>query len=157
MNIIESTGIKSEDAKKLVESLNVYLANLHVHFMNLRGYHWHVEGISFFGLHAKLEELYDAVYEQVDSVAERILQLDGVPVRDYDEIRKLATIKQVGVVTDSKEIVKAYLEEQKVLVDLERKDIEQADELGDVVTSDMLTGYLAEHEKLAWMFTAFLK
>lgn len=157
MNVIENTGVKSESAKKLVESLNVYLANLHVHFMNLRGYHWHVQGIAFFGLHEKLEELYDAVYDQIDAVAERIIQLDGVPVRHYDEIQKLATIKQAGVVTDSNEIIKAYLQEQKVLVDIERKGIEEADELSDVVTSDMLTGYLAEHEKMAWMFTAYLK
>lgn len=125
--------------------------------MNLSGHHWHVQGIAFFGLHEKLEELYDKVFDQIDEVAERIIQLDGVPVRDYDEIRKLATIKQCGVVHDSNEIIKDYLQEQKVLVDLERKSIEEADELGDVVTSDMLTGYLAENEKLAWMFTAFLK
>jgi starvation-inducible DNA-binding protein len=37
----------------------------------------------------------------------------------------------------------------------ERKLIQLADEANDVVTADLLTGYLKEQEKMVWMLVAF--
>jgi starvation-inducible DNA-binding protein len=41
------------------------------------------------------------------------------------------------------------------LISAERKLIDAANEANDVVTADMLTGYLKEQEKMVWMLTAF--
>ncbi len=157
MKIIEITGIKSENAKKMVGALNAYLANLHVYYSNLRGFHWHVQGVTFFGMHAKLEELYDQVFEQIDAVAERVLMLDGIPTRRIEEIQGLATLRETGVITDATEITKQVLHSIKVLVEGERELLSLAGELNDDATADLITGFLTMHEKQAWMFTALLQ
>ncbi|MBR8704244.1 DNA protection during starvation protein [Porphyromonas levii] len=157
MKVINITGLKKENAEKMVKALNNYLANLHVYYSNLRGYHWHVEGIHFFGMHSKLEELYNEAFSQIDEVAERILMLDGTPVRMFSDITALATLKEVGVTTDATAIVKDVLATIKSLIAQERELLALADELDDTTTDDLITGFLTGHEKQAWMFTALMK
>lgn len=157
MKVIDTTGLKKGNAEKMVKALNNYLANLHVYYSNLRGYHWHVEGIHFFGMHAKLEELYDETFAQIDEVAERILMLDGTPVRLFSDITALATIKEVGVTTDAKAIVTDLLASLKTLIAQERELLALADELEDSTSDDLITGFLSGREKQAWMFTAMMK
>ncbi|HCN14489.1 MAG TPA: DNA starvation/stationary phase protection protein, partial [Moraxellaceae bacterium] len=54
----------------IVEQLNTLLANYHVFYTNVRGYHWNVRGSDFFTLHVKFEELYTALQIQIDEIAE---------------------------------------------------------------------------------------
>lgn len=155
MKTTDYTNLPAKSAKKMVDDLNVYLATLHVYYSNLRGFHWHVQGRSFFTLHVQLEKMYDTLVEEIDEVAERILQLDGVPVRIYSEVEKLSKLKQSEVIHSAPEIVKNVLDSYKVITKIERELIDTADELGDETTADQITGYLAAREKLAWMLTAY--
>ena len=41
---------------------------LNVFFRKLQNYHWNIHGESFFRIHEKLEEYYDDVAKDVDSV-----------------------------------------------------------------------------------------
>lgn len=156
MKVTKYTGITEENAKKMVKGLNEYLATLHVHYSNLRTHHWHVLGKFFFDIHKATEELYDEAFEQIDEVAERILMLDGVPVRKFDEVLMLSKLKETETLVCPRQIVEYILETTKLLIELERELLELADELGDVVTNDLLTGYIVKREKLAWMYVAFL-
>lgn len=155
MSILNITQIAEKDAKRIVEKLNEYLANMQVHYSNLRGYHWHVEGKPFFVLHEKFEEMYDATAERIDEVAERILMLEGTPTRFFSDIEKLSTIKQAKKAAKIEDIMDQLKEEFATLIKLEREVIDLASELGDEVTADLITGYLAEQEKMVWMFSAF--
>ncbi|MDO5035590.1 MAG: Dps family protein [Porphyromonas sp.] len=156
MKVTKYTNIKDSDAKKVNEILNVYLASLHVHYANLRTHHWHVKDSYFFVTHEQTEELYNEAFEQIDAVAERILMLDGNPVRKFAEIEKLSKVAEVEVTTDSVEIVKYILDTTKVLNELEREILDLTDEVGDITTNDLITGYLAGREKMAWMLVSFL-
>lgn len=157
MNVIKATHIKPEDAKKVVEKLNVYLASQYVNYLNLHGMHWHVQGKCFFVLHEKTEEMYDACNAVIDEVAERILQLSGIPVRRMDDIKSQSVLKEIDIITDGEAIADEVLSTIKTLAELEREIIDLAGELGDEVTADIFTGYLTQHEKEAWMFTAYKK
>lgn len=159
IRVTDFTNIKVSDAKSVADMLNTYLASLNVLYANLHGYHWHVQGPAFQIMHEKTEEMYDAVAGQIDEVAERIIMLNGTPVRLYDDIKKLSKIEEAAAEapTEAKEIAEAVLGHIKVLTDLERKGIDTAEEANDPVTADMLTGYLAGREKQAWMLSVVLK
>src|SRR5436190_16450982 len=62
----------AEDRKRIVDSLNVLLANYQVHYQKLRNYHWNVTGGDFFDIHQNLEEQYGEAQENIDLTAERV-------------------------------------------------------------------------------------
>ena len=156
-NILSILDIKADYAQEMNAKLNKFAATLHVYYSNLRGFHWHVQGKSFFTFHEELEKMYDAEAERIDEVAERILQLGGVPVRLYGDIEKLSEIKQSEIITCSNEISKNLLETVAILLRMEREIAAFAGEHNDDVTAGMMSEYIAGQEKLVWMLTAFLK
>lgn len=156
MKTLDYLKLDPKSTEKTINGLQELLANLQLYYTNLRGFHWNVKGLEFFGLHAKLEEFYDDTAEKVDEVAERILMLGGVPEHNFSEYLKNATIKETAVVSNTKEIVKNVLDSLKVLISLERKVLETASEGSDEVTVSLLSDFLAGQEKNVWMLTAFL-
>ena len=79
-------GIDLEKATKLSRKLNGLLANYQLFYQNLRGLHWNIKGKEFFELHLKFEELYEDAVIKVDEIAERILTLEGDPLRKVSRI-----------------------------------------------------------------------
>lgn len=151
-------GLPVDGSKKVVEHLNKYLANLHVLYTKLHNYHWNVEGRGFFTIHAKLEEIYDAINEEIDAVAERILMLGERPLASLADYLKVADIKEApseGI--KSEDLAKILLEDFRTLIDSLREGIKVAQEVGDEVTVDMMIGALSNLEKQVWMLDAFLK
>jgi starvation-inducible DNA-binding protein len=58
----------------------------------LQNYHWNIQGESFFRIHEKLEEYYDAVVKEIDEIAEHILINGAQPLgtlKDYLENTKI--------------------------------------------------------------------
>ena len=150
-------GINKEYAAKMNEKLNVYLSNVQLSYMNVRGYHWNIVGKQFFQLHEKFEELYDSLNEMADEIAERILMLGGTPVHAFSKYIKMATIKEKENISTAEGTVKETLNELLELLKNEREIIELAAENGDEGTIDLMTGYISEQEKLVWMLNANLK
>ena len=137
--------------------LNHLLASWTVLVQKLRQSHWLVKGPHFFTLHAKFEELYTESAEHVDELAERLLALGHVPVSTLAECLKLSAIKESTATGQSAEgMVEALLSDLKTLSEDIQVTIEVAEQGGDHVTADMLTGMLAALEKHAWMMRAFL-
>ena len=143
---------------KTSEKLNLYLVNLNVLYRKVQNYHWNVVGKGFFTIHAKLEEFYDKINEQVDDVAERILSIGARPYGTLKDYLELTTIKEA----ENKEIsvhdvlisVKADFESMLTLV----KEIKvAADEENDYGTSALVDEYISNYEKNLWMLNAYLK
>ena len=156
MKTLDYLGLDPKSTEKTVDGLQKLLANLQVYYTNLRGYHWNVKGIEFFAAHEKYEEYYDDTAEKVDEVAERILMLGGVPAHNFSDYLRVSAIKETGVVSHSKEIAQAILDSLKVLIALEREVLETASEGNDEGTVALMSDYISEQEKTAWMLTAYL-
>ena len=139
----------------VLNGLHQLLADFQVYYTNLRGFHWVIKGHGFFVLHSKFEELYDDAAAKVDELAERILMLGGTPENKCSVYVKQAQIKEISGVGGGREAIEHILDTYKYLIGAERKLIDAANEANDVVTADMLTGYLKEQEKMVWMLTAF--
>jgi len=145
-------------ANNVTQFLNIYLSDLHVMYTKLHNYHWNVEGRGFFQLHAKLEELYDGVAEELDEVAERILQLGERPfatMKDYLANSRIKEVESKGISPD--EVLSALQKDYEYVIESLKNGIDIAGEADDPVTEDMLTGMLASYEKNLWMIKAYLK
>lgn len=143
---------------KTVEKLNLYLANLNVLYRKVQNYHWNVVGDKFFSIHEKLEEYYDAINEQIDDVAERILSIGGRPLGTLKDYLAVTTIKEA----ENKEIsipeaVADVEKEFETMLKLVKEVKEVADEENDYGTSALVDEYISTYEKNLWMLNAYLK
>lgn len=155
MKTLDYLNLDNKNVENVVVALQNLLADFQVYYTNLRGFHWEIKGRGFFVLHEKFESMYDDAAAKVDEIAERILTLGGTPENKYSGYLKVARIPEVSGVSSSKEAVDNVLNTYKHFIAEERKLIELAEEANDVVTVDMLTGYLKEQEKMVWMLVAF--
>ncbi len=128
--------------------------NLHSHFKQA---HWNTKGPNFISLH----ELYDEIAEEIlnfsDDVAERIMALGG----QAQGTLKHAT-SQTRLPDYSVEIVKEREHLDSLIGSLShfakhvRAGIHQADEAGDMDTSDLFTEISRTVDKRLWFLEAHL-
>ena len=156
MKTLDYLQLDPQKTKKTVDGLQKLLANLQLYYTNLRGFHWNVNGVAFFTAHEKFEEYYDDAADHIDEVAERILMLGGVPAHNFSDYLKLSTIKETGVVSDSKEIYKYLLDYLKELIAVEREVLKVAADADDEGTVALVSELISGHEKNVWMIAAKL-
>lgn len=138
--------------KDLIKELNQHLSDLNLLYRKLQNYHWNVDGKEFFVLHAKLEEYYDSVNEEIDQVAEQILMLEGEPLgrmKDYLEIGKIveAANEKVGLKAIVDEVLVDFAYCKTRLSEIKKK----ADEEGVYEVSAMVDPMIAKYSKAIWM------
>lgn len=149
-------GLNEADCKNIAEKLNVLLANYSVFYQNTRGAHWNIKGDQFFTLHEKFEELYTGLGAKIDEIAERILTLGHAPQHNFSEYIKVSTIKESQEVSDGRKCVEIILDSLKTVIELQRELLDITDEANDEGTNGLMSGYITEQEKEAWMYQAYL-
>ena len=146
----------NDTTPKTIENLNQLLADATVFYQKLRHYHWNVSGPRFYQYHALFESLYDAWAEAIDEIAERILQLGGVPRHT------LADMLAVATVVEDPEIPAGEVMLERTLADLQLLHgelcvaAETAEAGADRVTTGLLDGLCTGIEKNLWMIGATL-
>ncbi|MFV0376671.1 MAG: Dps family protein [Mangrovibacterium sp.] len=151
------TLVKTKQVNEpLVNELNQFLADLQVHYQNLRAFHWNVKGTLFFVLHGKFEEYYTEAAELVDEVAERILMLGGQPLHTFSDYLATASLKQIKGETDGIVMVKQVVEQTESLYVQMVKIQNEAAAHGDEGTNALFSGQIAATEKKLWMLRTFL-
>ncbi|MGG6312124.1 Dps family protein [Paenibacillus macerans] len=152
----EAKSAGKTNKSSLEQLLNEQVANLNVLYVKLHSYHWYVKGSNFFRLHAKFEELYNEVAEQMDAIAERMLTLKWNPSATLKEYLELAAIQEAAGKEEPTAMVQHLLEDLATLSESYHEGIELADKAGDDATADLLTGYVGSLEKHMWMLRAYL-
>lgn len=150
------SGLNKEKAGELANELNKLLANYQVFYQNVRGFHWNIRGEKFFELHVKFEELYDDLLLKIDEIAERIVTLGRVPLHAWSKYLAVSEIKEVQNITSGSEGARNILESFLVLLGMQRKLLDLSAEAGDEGTNALMSDYIREQEKMAWMYDAFL-
>jgi starvation-inducible DNA-binding protein len=150
-------SLNEKEVKSVVDLLNDYLANYHVHYQKLRGCHWNIKGHNFFTLHIKFEELYTNAQETIDEIAERVLTLGKPPHSRFADYIQESTIKEIDTIgLLDMAMVEALLADMAKLIELERELLEATDIAGDDGTNDMVNRFMQFKEKNTWMLRSFL-
>jgi len=156
MDTLCTTGLCPIGSAKVANGLQLLLADYHIFYMNVRGYHWNVKGKPFFQLHEKFESYYVSIAEKIDEIAERLVQLDAVPVSSFSACLKMARLKEENANIASEEMVQNLLKGFKHLIAAQREILKEADASDDVATASLLEGHITEQEKTVWMLSAWL-
>lgn len=140
------------------KSLNQFLCDLNVFFRKLQNYHWNIQGEYFFTIHAKLEEYYDEINEQIDEVAEFILSLGGQPLgrmKDYLEITTIKEAENKGIGT--KEVFDNIIADFNQLLKEVKEIKKEAENIENCETSTFMDEFTANYIKKLWMLKQTMK
>jgi len=151
------TGLDSSDRQELATAVSKALAETYVLYTKTQAIHWNVVGPMFYSLHKLTEAQYEDLAEATDLVAERIRALGSAAPGSFGEFLELSDIRETREKQTAEQAVTMLCGDHEIAARTFREATKLADELDDVVTADMLTQRMAQHEKAAWMLRSILQ
>lgn len=152
-------GILEKDRREVASMLNALLADEAVLAVKTRNFHWNATGMDFGALHALFEKQYQELDGIIDEVAERVRSLGLTPFGSLGEFLEGTRLREFpGAQIPAEKMLGALLDDHEQLARTLRQGLEAcASRNHDAGTSDLLTGLLLRHEKLAWMLRSHLE
>lgn len=152
-------GLSDKQRQGVIDLLNCDLADSYLLLIKTKKYHWDVVGPQFRTLHQLWEEQYEAITQNIDSIAERIRALGGYPVGTAEGFLEKSSIKEHGGdIPDATEMVSRLVTDHEQIIRNLRDHVDQCSEkFHDEGTADFLTGLMEQHEEMAWMLRSFVE
>lgn len=155
-------GLDAAMIKSSKTILNNLLADHFVLLAKTWNYHWNMKGVSFRSYHTFLEDLYNGLIEDIDSIAERVRDLDERPIGSLKSCLEHNRIKEQDEekpLPDAKGMFTALLDDNAEIIRQIRTDLETMDKEGskDFGTSNFLEDMIEKKEKVTWMIRAHLE
>lgn len=148
-------ALKPKSRTEIIAVLNALLADLGDLYSQTKQAHWNVRGPQFIMLHELFDKLAGMTEEHIDPVAERITTLGGVAHGTVRAAAKNSRLKEFP--TEGKNGL-GYLEALIVrygeVANAMREAVDKTDDLGDAITSDLLTGVTASLDSALWFLEA---
>ncbi len=117
--------------------------------------HWNVKGPSFIALHELFDKVAKDAETYVDLIAERIVQLGGTAVGTLGPVNKRSSLPAYPVtISSGREHVAALSHALASFGESVRKSIDQASEMEDAGTADILTQISRAVDKYLWFVEA---
>lgn len=149
-------GLDTEAGETLVRMLNILLADEYILSTKTRNFHWNVTGPHFSDYHLLFEKQYTELEGTIDEVAEYARSLGGAALGSLAAFLREARLREADSSPDAGSMVSQLLADHEALIRYLRADIETAGRLNEAGAVDLLTGYLQQHKKMAWMLRATL-
>jgi len=142
---------------RVIELLNVRLADAIDLGAQTKHAHWNVKGPNFIALHELFDKIAENVEDHIDTLAERVTALGGRAHGTLASVARTTTLKpypeDISEGLQHVDALSAALADYGAKV---RAGIEAADKLGDADTADLFTGISRENDKNLWFLEAHL-
>ena len=143
--------------EQLIEQLKVILGTNFALYLKSHGFHWNIEGANFPQYHDFLNGFYTEVWNQNDSIAEHIRQLDSYAPGSLERMLELADLEEsqnipiaLAMMTELKR------DNDRFIVHL-RAGIVAAEQADEPAIGNFLQELLGAHQKKAWMLRSIIK
>lgn len=135
----------------LIEKLNKLLASSFAMYLKNHFFHWNVKGQDFFQYHEFFGNLYEEIFQSVDTTAEQIRALNGIAYGSLTQYESLSAVKdQTSVPSIQQMISIAYRDNETIIAIL--MDVHQAAERENQKgLLNYIEGRLDIHKKHGWM------
>jgi starvation-inducible DNA-binding protein len=151
-----NTGIAPNAREEVAAGLSKLLADTYAVYLKTHGYHWNVRGPYFASLHALFMTQYTEMWAAIDQVAERIRALGSLAPQGYGAFGKLSAIADGDPSQDANGMLRELVGDHETLIATARRILPKAQQVGDEVTTGLITDRLTAHEKHAWMLRSSL-
>jgi starvation-inducible DNA-binding protein len=141
--------------QRVVEILNTRLADAIDLQYAVRTAHWNVKGPSFGTLHRLFDEVHEFLNGAIDTIAERVVQLGGTAMGTARIAAEKSNLEEYPTdIYAGLDHVEAVSDRMALFGKLMRENIDEAEDIGDKDTSDLLIDLSRENDKYLWMVEA---
>jgi len=147
----------TEQPAKVTAALSKVVAEMTVLAQKTRHYHWNVTGENFFDMHDIFGQIYDKLADEVDHVAERVVQLGATPVHTLETMLSLSDIEEDKSIPADMSMCKIVISDLETLVSSMSDTITAALAANDRPTVFMIDQMVGCFEKFKWFLRAFSK
>jgi starvation-inducible DNA-binding protein len=143
--------------EQLIEQLKVILGTNFGLYLKSHNYHWNIEGNNFPQYHDFLNNFYNEVFLQNDSIAEHIRYLDAYAPGSFSRFMELSAVEDSTTVPDPLTMmITLKNDNDKYIIQL-RAGIVLAGQADEPAVSNFLQDLLGAHQKKAWMLRSIIK
>lgn len=140
--------------KTLIDGLRVLLASNFVFYLKMHAAHWNVKGMFFYELHKLFEKQYQDLWENVDTIAEKLRELDATATITPQEQQTLSMINSDQSIMDAKEYVLTFIQDHERMTFLLNKVFAMAEAENNQAIMNYLAERLDAHAKMRWFLKA---
>lgn len=143
--------------EQLIAQLKTILGtNFHL-YVKTHSFHWNTEGADFVQYHEYLGDLYEAIYGNVDIIAEKIRMLGAYAPTGLTRLVELSDIEDVENIPDALTMLRTLASDNERLMFHIRAGIVAADQAEEPAISNYLQDLLDQHAKHAWFLRSITK
>lgn len=143
--------------KELITEMKVTLSSVFSFYLKAHNYHWNVTGPDFAQYHKFLEEVYEGLWNSVDSYAEHIRTLNSYAPGSLGRFSELSLIADETTIPSGVSMMSKLAQDNTVILEQLYKTVSLAEIEGKRGIINFLEGQIDYHDKLAWMLSSFNK
>jgi len=141
----------------LADQLKITQADAFTFYLKAHFYHWNVEGPDFAQYHEFLADLYQDVFESVDTFAELIRTLDVYAPGTMTRFKTLTTIEETDIIPDARTMFMNLAQENIKMRASLMRSYDMANKENEIGIANFLQDRIQAHEKHSWMLRSILK
>jgi starvation-inducible DNA-binding protein len=141
----------------LVQKMKVLLASTYAFYLKAHYFHWNVEGPDFPQYHDFLNNLYQAIYANVDRIAEEIRALDAYAPGSFDRFSTLSVINGEERILLPRELFSQLFADNSIYLSLLMETYTAANTANQIGLSNFLQDLTDQHKKHQWMLRSINK
>jgi len=151
-------GLEDSNRREVTRVLNNLLSDEYLLSTKTKNYHWNVTGPHFHDLHALFGGQYAELEVLIDQIAERVRALGGNAFGTMTEFLRCTRLQErPGVHPSELTMAEDLYDDHKILLRSIRGFLAgNASLRSDIGTTELLTGAIQKHEKMASMLQSVL-
>lgn len=150
--------LNKESREKVIEHLNLRLADVIDLKTQAKQAHWNVKGHHFIGLHELFDRVAVAAEAHTDLIAERVTALGGTALGTARVVAQRSSLAEYPLeIFEGTAHVDALSTAMADFGKRVRQNIDDTEELGDKDTADLFTEISRELDKLLWFVEAHIQ
>lgn len=155
---VDLKGLQDNARKTAIEELSARLADASALLLALKQAHWNIKGRNFIAVHELFDEVYARVEDNIDEMAERIQQLDGVAKGTAEHVAEASSLEPYPLdLTRAEDHIAAVTSRMRDLGGKTRASIETVEDAGEAAGVDILTDMLRDLDKDTWFIESHLE
>jgi starvation-inducible DNA-binding protein len=153
-----SIDVPTQLRAQMIKLCNQQLANTFDLYSQTKQAHWNVKGIHFEQLHVLFDKMAESIFDAVDTIAERVTALGGTATGTARMAAAASELPEFPTdVFDGLTMLRVVVERWAQYASAVRAAANQADDAGDLDTSDLFVDISRTADKMLWFAEAHLQ